>query len=91
MSNTFVVLMGIGTVFFGLICLILLTTAMSAVCGRMGKKAPAAPAAAASAAPAAQDAAIPNRQAMITAIAAAIAEDMGTDPAGIRILSVKKL
>lgn len=91
MSNTFVVLMGIGTVFFGLICLILLTTAMSAVCGRMGKKAPAAPAAAASAAPAAQDAAIPNRQAMIAAIAAAIAEDMGTDPAGIRILSVKKL
>ncbi len=90
MSNTFVVLMGIGTVFFGLICLILLSSAMSAVCRRMEKKAPAAPAAA-SAVPAAQDAAIPNRQAMIAAIAAAIAEDMGTDPAGIRILSVKKL
>lgn len=90
MSNTFVVLMGIGTVFFGLICLILLSSAMSAVCRRMEKKAPAVPAAA-SAVPAAQDAAIPNRQAMIAAIAAAIAEDMGTDPAGIRILSVKKL
>ena len=90
MSNTFVVLMGIGTVFFGLICLILLSSAMSAVCRRMEKKAPAAPAAA-SAVPAAQDAAIPNRQAMIAAIAAAIAEAMGTDPAGIRILSVKKL
>lgn len=90
MSNTFVVLMGIGTVFFGLICLILLSSAMSAVCRRMEKKVPAAPAAA-SAVPAAQDAAIPNRQAMIAAIAAAIAEDMGTDPAGIRILSVKKL
>ncbi len=91
MPNTFVVLMGLGTVFFGLICIILLTTAMSAVCRRMEKKAPAAPAAAVPAAPAAQDAAIPNRQAMIAAIAAAIAEDMGTDPAGIRILSVKKL
>lgn len=90
MPNTFVVLMGLGTVFFGLICIILLTTAMSAVCRKM-EKAPAAPAAPASAAPAVQDAAIPNRQAMIAAIAAAIAEDMGTDPAGIRILSVKKL
>lgn len=38
MSNTFVVLMGIGTVFFGLICLILLSSAMSAVCRRMGEE-----------------------------------------------------
>ena len=51
-ENLFVVLMGVGTVFFGLICIILLCTAMSAVCRSM---------------------------------------DMGTDPAGIRILSVKKL
>ncbi len=55
----------------------------------------AAPAAAAPApapaAPAAQTSAIPNRQAMIAAIAVAIAEDLGTDPSGIRILSVKKL
>ena len=83
----FVILMGIGTVFFGLICIILLTTAMSAICRSMGDKTPA-PAAAAPAAPAG---AIPNRQAMIAAIAVAVAEEMGTDPAGIRILSVKKL
>lgn len=83
--------MGIGTVFFGLICIILLTTAMSAICRSMGDKTPAAPAAAAPAAPAAQVDAIPNRQAMIAAIAVAVAEEMGTDPAGIRILSVKKL
>ena len=43
------------------------------------------------AAPAARTDAIPNRQAMIAAISAAIAEDMGTDISGIRILSVKKL
>ena len=85
----FVVLMGVGTVFFGLICIIILSTAMSAVCRAMGGT--PAPAAAAPAAPAAVSAAIPNRQAMIAAISAAIAEDMGTDPAGIRILSVKKL
>jgi hypothetical protein len=34
---------------------------------------------------------IPNRQAMVAAIAVAVAEEMGTDPAGIRILSIKQL
>ena len=91
-SIPFVILMGVGIVFIGLICIILLTTAMSAVCRSMGDKTPApAPAAAAPAAPAAKAEAIPNRQAMIAAIAVAVAEEMGTDPAGIRILSVKKL
>lgn len=90
-SIPFVILMGVGTVFFGLVCIILLTTAMSAICRSMGDKTPAAPAAPAPAAPAAQVDAIPNRQAMIAAIAVAVAEEMGTDPAGIRILSVKKL
>ena len=91
-SIPFVILMGVGVVFIGLICIILLSMAMSAICRAMGDKVPApAPAAAAPAAPAAQSSAIPNRQAMIAAIAAAIAEDLGTDPSGIRILSVKKL
>ncbi|MDE7220380.1 MAG: OadG family protein [Oscillospiraceae bacterium] len=91
-SIPFVILMGVGIVFIGLICIILLSMAMSAICRAMGDKTPApAPAPAASAAPAAQTAAIPNRQAMIAAIAVAVAEEMGTDPAGIRILSVKKI
>ncbi len=89
-SIPFVILMGVGIVFIGLICIILLTTAMSAVCRSMGDKTPA-PAPAPAAAPAVQTEAIPNRQAMIAAIAVAVAEEMGTDPAGIRILSVKKL
>ena len=88
MSNWFVVAMGIGTVFVGLACIIVLSYAMSAVC-RKFVKAPAATAAAAPAAPAVET--IPNRQAMIAAISAAIAEDLGTDLTGIRILSVKKL
>lgn len=41
-SSIFVCLMGMGTVFFGLICLIALTYLMSAVVGR-GKKAAPAP------------------------------------------------
>ena len=90
-SSLFVVLMGVGTVFFGLICIIALSSAMSAVCRSMGGTPAAAPTA--SAAPAAPNAsaAIPNRQAMIAAISAAIAEDLGTDLSGIRVLSVKKL
>ena len=95
MSNWFVVLMGIGTVFFGLICIILLSMAMSAICRSMGGGAPApvpvTPAAPPAPAASAAGAAIPNRQAMIAAIAVAIAEDLGTDPAGIRILSVKQI
>ena len=90
-SSGFVVLMGIGTVFFGLICIIALSLAMSAICRSMGGAAPVVAAPAAPAAPAARTDAIPNRQAMIAAISAAIAEDMGTDISGIRILSVKKL
>ena len=90
-SIPFVILMGVGIVFIGLICIILLTTAMSAVCRSMGDKTPAPAAPAPAAAPAAQTEAIPNRQAMIAAIAVAVAEEMGTDPAGIRILSIKKL
>jgi sodium pump decarboxylase gamma subunit len=88
-SIPFVILMGVGVVFIGLICIILLSMAMSAICRSMGDKTPApAPAAAA---PAASAGNIPNRQAMVAAIAVAVAEEMGTDPAGIRILSIKQL
>ena len=90
MPNAFVVAMGIGTVFFGLICISILSSLMSALCVGLGKKTAAAPAAA-PAAPAVPVDVIPNRQAFIAAVSAAIAEDMGTDPAGIRILSVKKV
>ncbi len=83
-SNLFVVLMGLGTVFAGLLCIILLVTLMSWVCNRTtGAK--AAPKAVAPSAPAAAPAA------MMAAVAAAIAEDMGTDVSAIRIVSMKKV
>ena len=50
-SSLFVTLMGIGTVFFGLICIIFLTMAMGAIL-KGKEKAPAAAAAAPAAAPA---------------------------------------
>lgn len=92
-SNAFVVLMGMGTVFFGLVCIIFLSMIMSAVCKRLGgKSAAAAPTPAPVepvAAPAVQNAPIQNRQAMIAAISAAIAEELGTDVSAIRIRSLK--
>ncbi|EOS67279.1 OadG family protein [Oscillibacter sp. 1-3] len=85
-SNLFVCLMGMGTVFFGLICLIVLTTVMGKIVGGH-----AAPAAAPAAIPAAPAAAEPNRQELVAAVSAAIAEELGTDITGIRIVSMKKL
>ena len=84
-SSLFVCLMGMGTVFFGLICLIGLTALMGRIVGRGQQAAASAPA------PAVPAAAEPNRQELVAAISAAIAEDLGTDITGIRILSVKKL
>ena len=77
-SNLFVVLMGLGTVFAGLLCIILLVSLMSWVCTRTAG--PAAPAAAEAVSPA-----------MIAAVAAAIAEDLGTNVSAIRIVSMKKV
>ena len=85
-SNLFVCLKGMGTVFFGLICLIVLTTVMGKIVGGH-----AAPAAAPAAIPAAPAAAEPNRQELVAAVSAAIAEELGTDITGIRIVSMKKL
>lgn len=90
-SSLFVCLMGMGTVFFGLICLIALTTIMGAVVGRSAPAAAPVPVPAAPAvgrAPAAPEA---DRQQIAAAVSAAIAEELGADITGIRILSMKKL
>ena len=89
MSNLFVCVMGIGTVFFGLICLILLTSVMGYVCKNIEKNKPAqatAPANAPAAAPA--DA---NKQEIIAGVCAVIAEELGTDVSNIRVTSFKRV
>ena len=93
-SNGFVSLVGIGTVFVGLICIVFLCTLMSALCRKFSgskktESAPAAPAAPAPSAPA--SAQIPNRQEFIAAVSAVLAEEMGTDVSALRILSVKRV
>ena len=85
--SLFVCLMGMGTVFFGLICLIVLTMVMGKI---VGGHAAAAAVPAPVAAPAAA-AAEPNRQEVVAAVSATIAEELGTDITGIRIVSMKKL
>ena len=81
----FVCAMGFGTVFVGLICLIIICSVIGAFC-RIGTKkkevAPVAPAA---------PAVIENKQEILAAVSAAIAEELGTDVSAIRITSFKKL
>ena len=91
-SLPLVVGLGLGMVFFGLICIIALCYILGAIIRAFDSRRPA-PAAAQpteQAAPA-QSESIAKNGALIAAISAAIAEDMGTDVSAIRIKSIKKL
>lgn len=85
-SNLFVCLMGMGTVFIGLACIVLLVSAMSAIVRKGKKSAPITAAAPVQAQPETG-----NKAELLAAISAAIAEDMGTDVSAIRIVSIKKV
>ncbi len=83
-----VILLGMGIVFAGLICIVVLCIIMGAIVRLLQKKeAPAAPAPA----PAAVAEAIPNRQELVAAISCCLAEELGTDVSAIRIVSLKKV
>lgn len=88
-SNAFVVVMGISVVFIGLICIVILCKILSAICAMGEKKTDAQPAVVQSVAAAPQ--VIENRQEIIAAVSAAVAEELGTDISAIRILSFKKI
>jgi len=89
-SSLSVVAFGLGLTFIGLISIIVICMIMGAVCKKFIKDAPAAPVAQA-AAPVAKKAEIANKGEFVAAVAAAIAEDLGTDVSGIRIHSIKQL
>lgn len=91
-ENLFVVVMGIGTVFIGLICIILLCKIIGLL-GKIGANKADTPAVVtATPAPAAvSNQPIQNKQEIIAAVSAAIAEELGTDISAIRILSFKKI
>lgn len=84
--NWMVIVMGIGTVFVGLICIIILCKIMGAFFVGTAKteEKPATPVAV-------QNTVIENRQEIIAAVTAACAEEMGKDVSAIRVISFKKL
>lgn len=91
-SPLFVTLMGIGTVFFGLICIIVLTTVMGSVLKSKSKPAAPAPAAApAAAAPAAPAVNTAKEQEILAAVIAAVTEDLGPSASRMQITSINKI
>lgn len=92
-STLQVVLMGLITVFVVLICLIVIIKIMGAVMAKVsGKNAPQTASAPAPAAPVpAGPAASADKQKLVAAIAAAVAEDMGTDVSHLKIHSIRRL
>ena len=85
-----VILLGMGIVFAGLVCIVILCVLTGKVVRLLEKEAPAATAPVA-AAPAAAPAAIPNRSELVAAISCCLAEELGTDVSAIRIVSLKKV
>lgn len=92
-SNLFVCLMGLATVFIGLICIIFLVSVMSSIVRKTDKAshADAQSAPVPASVPAAAKAASEITPEFIAAISAVIAEDMGRDVNAIRIVSVNKV
>lgn len=91
-SNLFVCLLGMGTVFIGLICLIILCKIIGAFSSK--NKTDTKQPAVTTPVPAslvADNSQIENRQEIIAAVSAVIAEELGTDISALRILSFKKI
>lgn len=96
MKLALVCIIGIATVFVGLICLILISYLMSFLCQIFEKPEtetnPAVnPAQMPRAKTAGASAAIPNKQEILAAACTVIAEELGTDVSNIKVTSFKKL
>ena len=89
MSTT--VLLGIGVVFAGLISIVIICKISSAFCNIGAKKEKPADNTSVQTASVSTPAVIENRQEIIAAVSAAIAEELGTDISAIRIHSFKKI
>lgn len=88
-SPLFVTLMGIGTVFFGLICIIFLTMAMGWILRGKDKATPAAPAVEAASSPTSKQQDMqPEIVAVITAV---LSEEIGIPAHGMNIVNIKKI
>lgn len=89
-SNLFVCLMGMGTVFIGLICIIFICYLMSFVVkSTTGKKKNSDISRLVNTS--SDNVPIENKQEIIAAVCAVLAEELGTDARNIRVLSLKKI
>lgn len=80
-SNWLVVCLGMGTVFFGLICLIAICKITSFAVRMIENQKPKTT----------ENETISNKQEILAAVCAAIAEETGADAKNIRVLSFKKI
>lgn len=87
MSNLFVCVMGVGTVFVGLVCLVYICMLTGYIIRRIEKK-PAAPEVPRQPADAVTGS---DRQQLVAAVSAVIAEELGENVSSIRIKSFRKL
>ena len=88
-SDITVAALGLGTVFFGLICIIFICLLFGKIFASASKRAASAPA---PAAPAVQaELSAEEKGAVIAAVSAVIAEELGTDVSALRIHSFKKI
>ena len=90
-DNSTVILLGLGIVFLGLICLIVIIYVVGAIMKRADKKKAAAEPAAAAAVAAPAQTVIPNKSEFVAAVSVAVAEDCGTDVSRIRIHKIEKV
>ncbi len=91
-STSFVVILGIATVFVGLIGLVILCKILGILCNLSNVKDNAKNSVSTkSEAAVKENNVIENRQEIIAAVSAAIAEDLGADISAIRIISFKKI
>lgn len=95
MDILFVCLMGIGIVFLGLICIIILCLMMSAIIGQKSsvtaeKSTSAAPVQTAASSPS-DELSPEKRREVIAAVSCVLAEELGRDVSAIRVISFKKI
>lgn len=89
-SLAFVCFFGVAVVFTGLVILIGLVYLMNLICDKLVKDKAPKEKAKAPAVSATNDV-IPNREELVAAVCAAIAEEEGTDISAIRVVSIKKV
>lgn len=90
-DNIYVVFLGMGTVFVGLICIVLLCMLMSALVRKFESAETESPAEQSTPVPQSTNAPIADRQAIIAASCAVIAEELGEDVKNIKVVSFKRM